>query len=148
MYGDYLGRQTTNRDLHRALWRDLQRRIWGLSLSIKELVFLASLFLLELSIMVIPMAIYMKGERPFAVFSNSKPGMVFQGAIVVSFIAGAFIAHQYWLSKRSQASHFRMLVMMNLVTVLLMVVTAEITLRISSQSSKEGETFGSVVMKP
>jgi hypothetical protein len=126
----------------------LHARYCGLSVSIKELLLLASLFLLELSIMLMPMAIYMKGERSFAIFLTSKPGMVFQGAIVLLFTVGAFIGYQYWVSKRSRSSHFRLIVMMNLVTVTLILVAAELTVRFSSQSSKEGETFGNTVLLP
>jgi len=141
--------QTRRRDLVDELQEaSLHARYCGLSVSTKELLLLASLFLLELSIMLMPMAIYMKGERSFAIFLTSKPGMVFQGAIVVLFAAGAFIGYQYWVSKRSRSSHFRLIVMMNLVTVTLTLVAAELTVRFSSQSSKEGETFGNTILLP
>jgi hypothetical protein len=113
-----------------------------------DLRLLASIYLAELSIMLMPMAIYMKGERPFGVFLSSKPGMVFLLAIAVSVITGVVIVRQYRISKLSRSSHFLLMVKMNLVTALLVVIITEITLRISSQSSKDGETVGSTVLKP
>lgn len=113
-----------------------------------DLLLLASLFLLELSIAAMPMAMYMKGDRPFTVFLSSNPGMVFLLAIAVFFIAGAIIGNQYLASKRSPSRRFRLIVTMNLVTVLLMLITGEIAMRILSRSSQEGETIGRVVLMP
>ena len=112
------------------------------------LFFLASLFLGELSIMAIVMAIHMKGERPFAVFLSSKSGIVFLLAIVVSLIAVAFIICQYLASKRSQLSHFRLIVTMNLITMILILITVEVSLRLISHSVKEGEAINDTVLLP
>ena len=118
------------------------------SASLNTLFPLASLFLGELSIMAIVMAIYIKGERPFAVFLSSKPGLVFLLAIPVSLIAVAFIICQYLTSKRSQSSHFRLIVMMNLITMILVMITIEISLRLISHSVKEGEAVNNTVLLP
>ncbi|MEO6554342.1 MAG: hypothetical protein ABIO96_07330 [Nitrospiraceae bacterium] len=120
----------------------------GASFLKNDLLLLASLFLLELSIAVMPVAMNLKGERPFAVFLSSRPGMVFLLAIAVLFIAGAVIIGLYQVSKRSSSRHFRLIVTMNLVTVLLMLITGEIAMRILSRSSIEGETLGSRVLIP
>ena len=114
----------------------------------KDLLLLASLFLWEMSLMVVAMAMYMKGERPFAVFLSSNPGVVFLMAVAVLFIAGAVIVWQYLASKRVPSRHFRFIVMMNLVTVLLILLTGEIAMRIVTRSSPEDETLGSIVLKP
>src|SRR5262245_23368615 len=105
----------------------------------KDLLLLAALFLEELSITVMAMAIYMKGDRPFAVFLSSKPGAVFLATVAFSLIAGAIIIHQYLASSRSLSSHFSWIVIMNLVIVMLLLITAEIAIRLSSHSSEEGE---------
>jgi hypothetical protein len=109
---------------------------------------LASLFLWELSLMAIVMAIYIKGERPFAVFLSSKSGLVFLLAIPVLLIASAFMICQYLASKRSQSSHFRLIVMMNLITVILIVITVEVSVRLISHSVKEGEAVNGTVLLP
>lgn len=120
----------------------------GTSLLKNDLPLLASLFLLELSIAVMPMAMYMKGERPFAVFLSSRPGMGFLCAIAAFFIGGAVIIHKYLASTRSPLRHFRLIVTMNLVTVLLMLITGEIAMRIMTRSLPTGETLGSRVLIP
>src|SRR5688572_20241269 len=112
------------------------------------LLLLASLFLAELSIMAIAMAIHLKGERPFGVFLSSKPGLVFLLAIAVLLVAGAFIICQYWTSKRSQSSHFRLIVTMNLITVILIFITVEISPRLISHSVTEGEAVSNIVLVP
>jgi hypothetical protein len=108
----------------------------------------ASLFVWELSIAGMLMAMYMKGDRPFAVFLSSNPGMVFLLAIAAFIIAGAVIIHQYLASKRSSSRHFRLIVMMNLVTVILILVTGEIAIRVASRDSREGEKIGRVELMP
>jgi hypothetical protein len=121
----------------------------ALSLSRKtDLSLFASLFLWELSIMVIAMAMYMKGERPFPVFLPSNPGMVFLVAIAVALTAGVVIIYQYLASRRSAMRRFSVIVMMNLVTMVLVLMTVEATLRETSESSREGETLLSTVLRP
>jgi hypothetical protein len=108
------------------------------------LFLLTSLFMGELCLSVMAMAIYMRGERPLAIFLASKPGAVFLLAVVILFTAGAFIVWHISLYHRQ----FRLVVTINLVTVLLILITGEITLRILTRSSPEGETLGSVVLRP
>jgi hypothetical protein len=113
-----------------------------------NLLLLASLFVWELSIAGITMAMYMKGDRPFAGFLTSNPGMVFLLAIAAFLIAGSVLIHQYLASKRSSSRHFRLIVMMNLVTVILILVTGEFAVRAGSRSSQEGEKIGRVELMP
>ncbi len=113
-----------------------------------DLLLLASLVLLELSTAVVPMAIYMKGDRPFAVFISSRPGILFLLAVATIVVTGAVLVHQFLAHKRSPSGHFPMIVTVNLVTVILIVVTGEVALRAVSRSSVEGETVGGVVLKP
>src|SRR6478736_4716947 len=113
-----------------------------------DFLLLASLFLLELSIAVVPMAIYMKGDRPFAVFFSSRPGAVFLLAVAGIAAAGAVIVQQFLAHRRSRSGHFPMVVAMNLVTLMLILVSGEIAIRAASRSSPEGERVGSAVLKP
>ena len=98
--------------------------------------------------MAIAMAIHMKGERTFAVFLSSKPGLVFLLAISISLVAGALIIYEYLASKRSQSSHFRLIVTMNLITGILVMITVEVSLRLISHSVKEGEAVNGTVLLP
>lgn len=54
-----------------------------------DLILLASLFLGELSVVVMSMAMYMKGDRSFEMFLSSNPGMMFVLATSVFLMAGA-----------------------------------------------------------
>ena len=113
-----------------------------------DLVLLASLFLLELSVAVIAMAMYMKGERPFFLFLSSKPGMVFVMMVGAALIAIVLLMVQYQANTRSQSSHFRLIVTMNIVTVMLILITGEMATRMLSRSSIEGEKLGGAVLLP
>jgi hypothetical protein len=97
-----------------------------------------------------PMAMYMKGDRPFSVFLFSKPGIVFLHAIAVLPIVCAVIIHQYRASASSRSStrRFRWIVMINLVIMTLVLSTLEIIIRENSVPSKEGETFVNRVLLP
>jgi len=120
----------------------------GAALSKHDLFFLASLFLLESSITVMAMAMYMQGERPFVAFLSSRPGMAFLCALAAFFIAGWGIVYRYLAHNRSPSRHFRFIVMMNLVTVLLIVITSELIVRVGSRSEGDREMFGKVTLKP
>jgi len=118
------------------------------SISKRELLLLASLFLFEAAIAVLWMAMYMKGERPFQIFISSRPGMAFLCAGAILLISGVDLARRYLVNKRSPSGRFRLVVMMNLVSVLLIVMTGEIAVRAGSRSHMDGEVFGNVVLKP
>jgi hypothetical protein len=119
------------------------------SLSKRDLFLFAALFLLESSIAAMAMLMHRKGERLFAVFLSSRPGIAFLIAIAAFFIAGWVIVHQYHLASQwARLHHFRLNVAMNLVTVLLILITGEIIVRVGSQSSQDKEVFGNVVLKP
>ena len=113
-----------------------------------ELGLLGLLFLLELSFAMVPMTMYMKGDRSFVVFLSSKPGLVFLLAIAALVVASTVIVRQFLASKRSPSSPFALVVTMNLVTVIVMVAIGEIAHRVTSHSSTEGEVVGGVVLKP
>jgi hypothetical protein len=109
---------------------------------------LASLFLFEFGIAAMTMTLHMKGERPFSVFLFTKPGLLFLIMIGAFSFAGTVIIYQYVAHKRSLSSHFRLVVAMNIVTLVLILITAEMVTRILSRSSIEGETLGSKVLLP
>jgi hypothetical protein len=113
-----------------------------------ELPLVASLFFLEVSVLIIATAMYMKGDRPFAIFFSSKPGIVFIIAAAVVLLAGTAGIRQYLASTPTQLKHFHLVVTMNLITVLLVVITGEIAIRAWSRSSLEGETLGGRLLMP
>jgi hypothetical protein len=107
-----------------------------------------ALYVWELSIMAVAMAIYIKGERPFTVFLPRKPGMAFLCAVAISFIAGWLILRSYQASRSSRSRHFTFVVMTNVLTLLLILITSEITIRAWSRDSIEGEVLGGRVLIP
>jgi hypothetical protein len=117
-------------------------------LSKRDLLLLAFLCLLETSIVVILKALHVKGDRSFDVFISAKPGLVFLCAAIVFLIAGVGIINLYLANRQAPSRYFRLIVAMNLVTVLLILVTGEIAVRAGSRIYLDGEAFGNVALVP
>ena len=122
--------------------------VLGMSRQKNDLLLLGSLFLLELSIVLGAITIYAKGERPFSVFLSSRPGLVFLFATIAALLCIAILVRECVASKVSSLHKFTLIVAMNLVTVVLILFTGELAIRILSQSSIEGETLGSRTLIP
>jgi len=126
------------------LSKKMSRRLTGN----QPLLLLASLSLLELALIVIVMAIYMKGERSFPVFLSSKPGVVFLAAVGLLVAAGAVTIYVYLINARVLARSFGSIAIINVLAVTLLLVTLEITLRAYSVSSSAGDILFGIVLKP
>ena len=113
-----------------------------------ELLILISLFMMEASLAIIVVGLHMKGERSVSVFLSSKHGLVSFCALIAVLISGGIIRSHYLDQRRSPSGHFRLFVMMNLVTVLLILVTGEILVRVGTRHDLNGETFYNVRLKP
>ncbi|MDK2742416.1 MAG: SGNH/GDSL hydrolase family protein [Nitrospira sp. BO4] len=118
------------------------------TLSSRDLFFLASLFLVELSTAVVMKAIHMKGERPFDVFVSTRPGMAFLCAVVAVLIGGTVVLRRYLTNRRSPSPSFRLIVMMNLLTVVLTLIVGELAIRGVVRKDLGYEKVGKVVLKP
>ncbi|MGE0470416.1 MAG: hypothetical protein Nkreftii_003038 [Candidatus Nitrospira kreftii] len=118
------------------------------ALSKRELLLLISIFVFESAIAVVVIAMYMKGQRSFQVFLSSRPGVALLCAVAALLISGTDLVHRYLVHKRSPSGRFRMVVMMNFVSVLLIVLAGEMAVRIGSRNYMDGEAFGNVVLKP
>ena len=94
------------------------------------------------------MAIYMKGERPFFTFLSSKPGVTFLVAIGVLLGAGVVITRHYFASAGTLTRHFRRVALISLLTVTLLLLIVEITLRTNTISSQENEVLLGTVLRP
>jgi hypothetical protein len=119
-----------------------------MSLAKRDLFLLASLFLVESSIAAMLITHHIKAERPFAEFLSSRAGLAFLCGAVVFLVSGTVIIRQYLANKRSPSRHFYLIVTMNLVTILLMLITGELTMRLLSRDHVQGETLGSRVLTP
>lgn len=118
------------------------------TLSKRDLLLLAVLFLLESGFVVTLKALHMKGERTIEGWILSATGLVFLCAGSVVLLAAAVIVRLYLAHKRSPSRSFRLIVAMNLVTLLLILVTGEIAVRAGSRYYLDGEAFGKVALVP
>ena len=114
----------------------------------KTLLLLLALFLSELALLVLVMAIYMKGERPFSPFLSSKPGVTFLVAIGVLLGAGVVITRHYFASAGTLTRHFRRAALISFLTVTLLLLIVEITLRTKTISSQENQILLGTVLRP
>lgn len=114
----------------------------------KEMRLFASLFILELSLAVMAIALYMKGARPIAVFLSSSAGKALVVAISVGILTAIIIVLQYVASRRTSSRHFWFVVGLNLMTVIVGLFVGEVAVRLGVHTSGEGEVFGTIVLKP
>src|SRR6476659_3031427 len=114
----------------------------------KTLLLLFALFLSEFALIVLGMAIHMKGERPFFTFLSSKPGLMFLVAIGVLLGSGVVVTHHYFANARTRTHHFRRLAVISLLTVALFLFIVEITLRVNTINSQENEVLLGTVLRP
>ena len=114
----------------------------------RYLSLLAPLYLLEASIAVIAIAMHMKGERPFAEFLHSWPGQTFVAALTLVLVSCLVITSLYLENRRVLSRHFRLVVTMNLITVVLALGVGELTLRVGASNLFEHEAIGTVVLSP
>jgi hypothetical protein len=120
----------------------------GMSREKNDLILFVALCILECAMAIILIGLYIKGERSFANFVLSKPGIVLVCGLAAFLIGGAVITHQYLTIKRLSLHRFWLVVAMNIVTVVLVLFTSETALRILSRTSIEGENLGSYTLIP
>lgn len=114
-----------------------------------EVLLLVPLFICELSLALMAAALYLQGERPFVEFLfSSKTGIMFGLAILAFAVSGRVIVCQYLSHKRSPSPHFRLVVLMNLITVLLIGIMCELVVRAGSHREGDREMFANVILKP
>lgn len=114
----------------------------------RDLLFLGALFLLEASIVVILQTLHIKGETSFDIFLPRLSGMVFLCAVGVFLASGAVLVRRYLEHRRSPSPSFRLIVAVNVITVVLTVVTAEIAVRMVVRGYFGYEAIGTLVLKP
>lgn len=117
-------------------------------LSKRDLLLLALLFLLESSFVVTLKALHMKGDRTINVFLLSTTGLVLLCAGLIVVVAGAVLLRLYLAHRRAPSRYFRLVVAMNLVTVLLILVGGEMAVRAGSRFYLDGEAFGKIALMP
>ena len=118
------------------------------TLSKRDLLILSSLFLLEASLVVMLQALHIKGETSFHVFLPRLSGMVFLCATGVFLVSGTIFVRRYLEHIRVPSGSFRLIVAMNIITVVLAVVIAEIAVRAVVRNDYGYEAIGTLVLKP
>lgn len=81
-------------------------------------------------------------------FLSSRPGAVLMCTGVTLCFSGAVIARRYLENKQVPTHQFQFIVAMNLVTVLLMLILGEVTVRALARPSLEGEVLGKQELVP
>lgn len=99
---------------------------------------LTCLFLWEVSIGVMAVAISVNGDRSLTLLLTSPSGRVFLPAVGMAGLTTAVIVRQYVTSRRMGSSHFRLTVAMNLIMVMVILMTGEVAVRLGTNSSTEG----------
>ena len=102
---------------------------------------LASLYAAEFFLLVMALAIYRLGDRALASSLGSTPGIAFVVALLAFLTAVAIIARRYRLSRRLGSRSFVFTAAMNLITVALIFIPAEIAVRLLSRDASDTAIF-------
>jgi hypothetical protein len=109
---------------------------------------LSYLFLWELSIGVIAVAMFVNGDPSLSLSPVSQAGLVFLLALGTAGLTTAMIVRQYRASRRAGSSHFRLTVAMNLMMVLVVLLTGEVAARLGTTTVRDGEQWRSRALLP
>lgn len=112
------------------------------------LLLLISLFLGEVSILVMAIALYVNGHRTWTLLLHSQSGRIFLAAAATFSLAAVGVIHQYIASRKAQSRNFVLTLGMNLFMIFLIVLSGEMIVRLGTDSSKEGERWRWRVLMP
>lgn len=109
---------------------------------------LTCLFLWEVSIGVMGVAMSTPGDRSLTLFLTSHAGWVFLLALGTFGFTTAMLMRQYARSRQLRSSHFRLTVILNLIMVLVVLLTGEVAVRLGTTTVRDGENWRSRVLLP
>jgi hypothetical protein len=109
---------------------------------------LVALYAAEFFLLIMLLAIYRLGDRSLASSLGSTPGIGFVVALLAFLAAAAIIARRYVLSRRLGSRSFVFTAAMNLITVALLFIPAEIAVRLLSQSASDTAIFLDIPLAP
>ncbi len=113
-----------------------------------NLVLLVSVYALEAAILLALLALYKKGARPISSFLTTPAGTYFGLALAILVVSTVLIVQQY-RKRGSQASGpFGLTIAMNVITVVIIVILAEITVRAFVTMAPKGPTFANAPLLP
>jgi PGF-CTERM protein len=109
---------------------------------------LAALYAAELSLLIMILAVHRLGDRVLASSLDSNPGMGFVVALLAFLVAAAIIARRYLRSRGLERRSFAFTAAMNVITLALVFVTAEIGLRLLFSGTSAAALFLDRTMSP
>ena len=109
---------------------------------------LIALYVLESSAALALLALYKGMDRPCPVFLGTRMGFVFIAAMLAVALSSVFVRHQVRTRVPNRWKGVRPLLLLNLLTVVLAFGTTEIALRVLSQPTAVGPTFGDQLLLP
>ena len=107
-----------------------------------------ALYAAELSLLIMVLAVHRLGERTLAGSLGSTPAIAFVLAVFAFLAAAAIIARRYLLSPGLHRPGFGFTAAMNLITLALMFIPAEIGLRLLSSGTSDTAVFLDRAMRP
>lgn len=112
-------------------------------------VLLTSLFVCELSVLIMALTVHVNGDHPLATVLSGRSGLMFLSASGLFCLAAVVIARQYMASQQSRSNLFRMTVAMNLIMVFVVLMAGEVAVRFGTTSSSiKGEQWRWRVLLP
>jgi hypothetical protein len=109
---------------------------------------LASLYVLEFSTLLITMAIYKKSDRALLPFLVSQAGVVFLFAILALVISVIVIVHLLRNTARPVTKRFAPTLLLNLWSVIIVLVSSEVIIRMFAVSTPDGPMFANTLLLP
>jgi hypothetical protein len=119
-----------------------------LSTGIPGAVALACLYALEFSALLASMAMYKKSDRPLLAFLVSQAGVVFLLAVLASVVSALVIVHLLRNTAPPRRKHFSGILVLNLWSVILVLVTAEVVIRVFAVNTPAGVVFANTLLLP
>ena len=114
-----------------------------------DVLLLVSLCAAEYFLLVMALAIHRLGDRPLASsLGSTVTGIGFVVALLAFLAAAAIIARRYLLSRRLDSRSFVFTAGMNLITVALIFIPAEIALRLLSRGTSDTAVFLNTILVP
>jgi hypothetical protein len=113
-----------------------------------DMLLLVSLYAAECFLLIMALAIHRLGDRSLASSLGSTTGIGFVVALLAFLAAAAIIARRYVLSRRLDSRSFVFTAAMNLITVALIFIPAEIALRLLSRGTSDTAVFLNAILLP
>ena len=106
-----------------------------------DMPLLLSLYAAESFLLVMAIAIYRLGDLALASSLGSTPGIAFVAALLAFLAAAVIVARRHLLPRRLGSPSFAFTAAMNVITVVLLFIPAEIAVRLLSHSASDAAVF-------